>query len=116
MPITLTSETLIAAYDLLELTEPFCRWNLPPSDSVKFEITPKKDRHGECDVVGPDVYIRISPHYVGRMDSLIITMAHEMIHLYMYHSQITEPNPHGPGYRKLAALVCREHGFDPKLF
>jgi len=111
-----TPEMCSAAYDLLDLTEPFCRWNLPSSDSIKFEITTKKDRHGDCEVCGPDIIIRISPHYVGRMDSLIETMAHEMIHLHMYCAGIAEPDPHGKGFKKLASLVCKWHGFDPKLF
>jgi hypothetical protein len=114
--IALTREMLAAAYDLLELTEPFCRWNLPSSDEIKFEVTGHKGRQGECVINGPDMHVRISTHHIGRIASLMETMAHEMVHLHTYVAGITEKDPHGPGFRKLALQVCRVHGFDPKQF
>lgn len=116
MSLILTREIIAAAYDLLEHTEPFCRWNVPSSDRVKFEIVQTKYLTGQCVLEGPDYMIRISDASVGHLDTLLMTMAHEMVHVHMWHQQIREKDYHGPGFRKLAAQVCKVHGFDPKLF
>lgn len=112
--LILTRETLAAAYDLLDLTAPFDKWNLPPSDEVKFEVTNHKDRHGDQHE-GPPHTIRVSRYHIGRLTSLIETVAHEMVHVHVDRSGIKEA-PHGPAFRKYASQVCRHHGFDPKLF
>lgn len=116
MSLILTRETLGAAYDLLELTAPFDKWNLPPSEEVKFVLTKDKHRRAECMVEGPDYTISVSAVCIGRLDSLLESVAHEMVHLHMWRQSINEKDYHGPGFRKLAGQVCKVHGFDPKLF
>lgn len=116
MSLVLTPEVLCAAYDLLELTEPFCRWNLPSSDQVAFKVLPLKGKCAECVPWGPDYAIHMSSCCVGHLNTLLMTTAHEMVHIYMYRVGINEKNHHGPGFRKLAGQVCKVHGFDPKLF
>jgi hypothetical protein len=44
-------------------------------------------------------------------------MAHEMVHLHQRDVCMETPGAqHNAAFNKLAAKVCRLHGFDPKLF
>jgi len=47
-------------------------------------------------------------------------MSHEMIHLHLeatgMESRSGDANTHNMAFRKLAARVCKLHGFDPKAF
>jgi hypothetical protein len=43
-------------------------------------------------------------------------MAHEMIHLHQRVTGMENSAQHNAAFRKLAAHVCRLHGFDPKAF
>lgn len=115
MSLILTREMLAAAYDLIEYTDPFCKWNLPASDEVAFDVVTTRYRFGDCIGTGK-LRIRISSRFVGRLTSLVESVAHEMVHLHMDIGGVIESDPHGPGFRKLAAQVCKVHGFDPKLF
>lgn len=105
----LSPAILKAAYDLLAETRPFCNWHLPDSDDVKFIVHAAKE-YGYCR--GNE--IGISTYRVGRMDCLLETMAHEMIHVYL--DRLGVKSSHGRPFHKLARQVCREHGFDFKRF
>jgi hypothetical protein len=112
----LTPEILRAAYDYLRATPPFNRWKLPPADEVEFHVTRHKDRTGDCETgpAGQEPIIRISATLVGWTSSLMATMAHELIHVYLDRKGVRAH--HGAAFRRCAAQVCRRHGFDPKLF
>jgi len=113
--ITLTPSMLIAAYDMLEDTRPFRTWNLPASDHIRFSTYAMKRFWGDCTQEGPDFRIRIAERLPSLFD-LLATMAHEMVHLHMFHKGLDESDHHGPGFQKLARQVCRHHGFDPQSF
>lgn len=114
-----TPELCEHTYELLRMTLPFRRWNLPHADSLEFRVTHCKDRHGHFnskDGVGwPD--ITISSYHTKTLAKLTETMAHEMCHIREW--QVLRRHwrgTHGAGFKKLAALVCRRHGFDPDQF
>jgi hypothetical protein len=114
--LPLTRETLAAAYDYLCTTQPFNKWNLPSSEDIVFRVTRHKDRfaHYTRDVRRHEIVV--SAHYIRRTDSLMMTMAHEMIHLHQAESGMENSAQHNAAFRALAEKVCAIHGFDPGLF
>ncbi len=112
MAFPLTAELLSATYDLLLLTPPFRRWKMPASSTIAFSITRSINTRGSA--TGTDK-IDISERNIGRFDTLLPTMAHEMVHVYN-HSKGHKRSAHGAEFHRCAALVCKHHGFDPKMF
>lgn len=103
-------------YEMLYMCEPFSKWKLPLADEVKFELIP------DDTVMGTYLYddgeefehtIQISQARCGHLDTVIRTMAHEMIHA-SRHNTITEAwMKHDKTFRRRAHLVSVELGFDP---
>lgn len=117
MTLRLTPDTLKATYDLLATTPPFSRWNLPDSDDILFRVTRHKDRYGHHRVLdGGRHEIVMSAHVIGHTMTLIETMAHEIVHVHQAEACMETKGQHNAAFRKLAAIVCRYHGFDAKRF
>lgn len=112
--LPLTPYTLRSAYKFLCSTPPFYRWNLPDADDVSFRIVRDRSLHGWHKVVAGRNIIGISRGVVGHTQSLITSMAHEMVHMHQYECKM--PINHGLAFQKLAQHVCKIHGFDPKAF
>jgi hypothetical protein len=116
MTLPLTPDTLRAAYDYLAATPPFSRWNMPEGEDVMFEVV-RSPRIFACyDKTGDKHRIRVSRRTVGHTHTLMVTMAHEMIHLHEQSSGMATASQHTKAFWKLAALVCKFHGFDLKAF
>lgn len=115
MALHLTPQLLEAVYELLRLTAPIKRWNLPHADVVEFHVTKHTDRSGDYVDGGECHVIRISSVYHSTLQSLTLTMAHEMCHLQQRRTAPRE-GVHGKEFKRLARLVCRHHGFDLKTF
>lgn len=117
--LPLTPEVLAAAYDYLASTEPFARWNLPDSDDVTFRVTKARDKFARYVWDGGHT-IEVSSVSVGHTATLLEKMSHELVHVHLrqtgMESKSSDPNVHNMPFRKLAAQVCRVHGFDPKAF
>ncbi len=109
----ISTDTLAAAYELLRASTPFRTLKLPPAFEVTFKLTRDRTKAGECDFDEAGI-ISVSAHYHGHLHSLLMTVAHEMVHLYQFIK--LGKADHGEQFRKLADRVCRAHGFDPKLF
>jgi hypothetical protein len=116
MALTLTPEMLAHVYDYLSCQRPYSGWNLPPSEDIKFKVSRRKDRFAHYQMIGGEHHIVFSPHYVGRHDVVIATMAHEMLHVYTEVHGIDDSGQHGPVFQKLADKVCRIHEFDRRTF
>jgi len=118
MALRLTPEMLRAAYDYINTTEPFSKWNLPEGDDVTFKVIKTRRLYGDCQRIGDGKYrIRISAAVVGTTHALMTTMAHEMIHVHEEHSGMARAGvQHGKAFRKLAEEVCKIHELDLKLF
>lgn len=114
--LPLTRETLAAAYDYLKTTPPFSHWNLPDSEDIKFKVTKHTDRYGHHCQLNAKHEVAISTRYVGRTQSLMESMAHEMIHIHQEESRSATSSEHNAAFHKYAAVVCKYHGFDPKTF
>lgn len=117
MTFKLNPAVLRYSYDFLCTTEPFCRWNLPDGDDVVFEVGRTAQCFGWYNTRMGKHVITISRAKIGQVTTLIETMAHEMIHLHIQNSEITDTSDHGRVFRRLAARVCKVHTcFDPKRF
>lgn len=117
MTLHLTPEILRAAYDYLRVTQPFDSWNLPEGEDVRFKVTRSRRLFGCYYQDGSEHSIEISARKHGHTLTLLMTMAHEMIHLHQLSTRMHSPKTiHNAAFNKLAAEVCECHGFDPKLF
>ena len=113
MSITVTPDMLVAAYELLRTAQPFKGWNLPASGTIEFAVLRDPTTYGDCD--GETLRVSSSRH--GHLQTLLATVAHEMIHLHQMRRRLETPNTqHNADFRRRAARVCRVHGFDPKVF
>ena len=116
MALKLTAEMLAFAYDYLACQKPFSSWNLPPSEDVKFLVIRKADRYAHYQMVDGVHNIAVSAKFVGRHETLLSTMAHEMTHLHCTAAGIKMRNPHGKAFQALADEVCRHMEFDRRIF
>lgn len=122
MTLHLTPEMLESAYEMLRTTPPFKGWKLPDPDEIEFRVYVARDRHagfrGAMEP-GGNHEIQVSLRTVATLPTLLMCMAHEMIHL-RRHLQGERYNcplrHHGVEFQRLAKAVCRHHGFDEKLF
>jgi hypothetical protein len=105
---------LAAGYDFLRTTQPFRGWRLPESDALGFHVVRQSRLSADFGVEQGMPFIRVSDVHNGHVATLLATLAHEMIHLRQHLTGDREH--HGPRFRKMAARVCRAHGFDPKIF
>lgn len=116
MALHLTPELLERSYDLLRATPPFKRWRLPPGDEVEFHVTRSPARAGDCEGYGDIPVVRLSAALHATLPAVLMTMAHEMCHLYLARAHPDDRAHHGWRFRRAAKLVCRHHTFDEKAF
>jgi len=108
---------LAAVYDCLRVFPPFNRWRLPVGDEVSFTVASHHAFYGWHNYDGASHTIAISQRTVGQLDTLMLFMAHEMIHLHQAERGTWSRRVnHNAEFRRLAARVCRVHGFDLKVF
>ena len=115
MTLPLSPEILRAAYDYLNATPPFARWNLPDSDDVSFKVAKDRSHAGWHEVDRKKHLIAISSYHVAHSHTLLVIMAHEMIHLHQVHSGMSQGGEHNRAFDKLKFRVAKYHGFDPKF-
>lgn len=118
MTLRLTPDMLIGAYEFLRACEPFRAWRLPHADEIEFRVINARDRRGHyCRGDEARHCIAVSAANVGHTETLIRTLAHEMIHLFQRERALETPNTeHNAAFKRLARLVCLYHGFDPRAF
>lgn len=117
MTLYFTPFTLRRAYQFLDATKPFQGWNLPDADDVVFRVIKDRQLQGYHDFKRGRHIVGVSASVIGHTQSLILVMAHEMIHVHEQHTGLCKPGvEHSAAFKKLAQRVCAEHGFDPKLF
>lgn len=113
----ITPDTMESAYRLLLTTLPFRRWRLPSPDDIEFVVTMHRDRHAHHRAYSSPAgqhEVAVSAHKVKSVWLLVECMAHEMVHI--RQDQLGMRDCHGAGFKRLAALVCRRHGFDLAKF
>lgn len=108
----ITPDIVEGVYNLLLTTPPFNRWKLPDADDVVFIVIRDPNRSG-------DHYFKNGRHHIGisfrshtTLQTLIMTVAHEMCHMKDHPAKAA----HGASFRRLADRVCKAHGFDRGQF
>jgi hypothetical protein len=113
----LTPDALAACYDFLAETPPFNKWNLPHSDEVMFIVNRSRKYSGDYHWNGERHVIRISSFFNRRVDTLIRTTAHEMIHLFEERAGFARPNvQHSKAFQKLANKFAKPTGSMRRCF
>lgn len=113
MTLKFTEDTLRAAYAFLDETPPFNRWNLPDAEDVIFRVVRTPAMHGWHNYLEGKHQIGISRPKSTL--NLIMTMAHEMVHVREWQLKVRGP-AHGAAFQKLAWQICGHHNFDPTTF
>jgi len=114
MSLRLTPDMLAAAYEFLRTTEPFRAWKLPDSDELGFAVVRDPKMFADFGMENGVPVIRVSEAKNGFAITLLASVAHEMCHL--RQERIGDRSQHGAKFKRMAAQVCRAHGFDPKTF
>lgn len=115
MTLPLTPDLLRAAYNFLNESPPFSRWNLPDGEDVNFRVVRDRTRYAYHQLDDDKHSISFSSLIVGHNSTLIRTMAHEMVHVHERRSDCNATG-HSNAFNKWGAQVCKYHGFDPKDF
>lgn len=111
MSLRLTPEMLVGAYEFLRTTPPFRRWHLPHADEIEFHLI--RDRRRYAEYCGVERHrIGVNHLFVSRGDSLLMHMAHEMVHLRQKIEGSETAAQHNARFRVLARSVCRHHDFE----
>ena len=118
--LPLTPELLEGAYLFLKASPPFNKMGLPDPDDVVFKVSLRPDEYGRYQWDGQHHTISMSARSIGQTLTLIKFMSHELIHLYLEDRGRESCNGggdvHNAEFKKIAARVCRYHGFDLKAF
>jgi hypothetical protein len=111
--LRLTPTIIETAYEYLRSTPPFNGWSLPSADDVEFHVVKFADAYGDhLAQANGTPRIRICASRNRRTVNLILTLAHEMVHLHQRRTDGRRDSaPHGPKFKRLAKQVCRAHGF-----
>lgn len=115
----ITQEILRAAYNYLLETPPFNEWNLPDAEDVEFVVVKTDELHGLCAKPEKDrkfFTMGLSENKHKHTTSVMITMAHEMVHMHLSKIKYRGWRNHGDAFKKVAKEVCEYHGFDPGQF
>ena len=109
----ITTKVLEGIYLTLAKCEPFTKWDLPPSELCRFLIV---DDHSvmatyEFDesLAKPHIFC-ISKARCNFLDTIIRSMAHEIIHCSRYKSN--KWHLHDATFKRRKMLVGKELGFD----
>ena len=98
-----------AAYSFLLTTPPFRGWRLPPADDVEFCIMRTNAFYADYIFINGRHRIRISHTICRTVSTLIVAVAHEMVH-------VKTGMAHGAKFKRAADTVCKQLGFDRGTF
>lgn len=113
--MNVTPRLVRAAYHFFRFLPPYSRWNLP--DEVEFRITKRPDVYGTYQLIGGRHRITISRRNVKTLHALIVTLAHELIHLRQeLTGDFSDRSQHNRAFVRASKHVCRALGFDSAGF
>jgi uncharacterized protein YjaZ len=109
--MTPSAKTLEAMYLMLCQMKPFKSWSLPNTAEINFVVTDEEDAYGTY-VYDDDIHIiTISRAKCSHFETILKTLAHEMIHMKRYKNKAWDQ--HDVTFRRYAKAVADEFGFDP---
>lgn len=111
----ITPKILEAIYLTLAKCEPYLKWDLPPSELCRFQIvddhTVMATYEYDESLSKPHIF-SISQARCGHYDTVVRSMAHEMIHCSRHKSG--KWTLHDAMFKRRKTSVGIELGFDPK--
>jgi phage terminase large subunit len=108
-------EAKIAALGVGHLFKVFEREIQTPGDGVIiFQGMAEQSMYADFGIENGTPIIRVSEAKNGFTSTLLATMAHEMCHL--RQQRLGDRGHHSASFKRMAARVCRAHGFDLKTF
>ena len=119
MPLELSPARVQAAYEYLAECRPMHTWNLPAGEDIIFRVGRSKQYRGFCRMDNDVHTIWISRTLITTSAELLLTVSHEMIHLYQNHHDVKswcDYGGHDEMFWALARQLISEHGFDPRIF
>lgn len=114
--LKITTERLAATYEMLRAWPPFSRWGLPPSEMVKFRVTRSKKNFATWWADGDRHHVEVSEALHSTMQGVVMSMAHEMIHVRQRLAKTETRSEHNAEFHRLAKRVCSIYGFDYGAF
>jgi hypothetical protein len=111
--LILAPELLVKSYDLLREFRQFK--SLPPAEEVEFRVFRHPGKFADFGFQGVAV-IRISEKTNGSLDTLLRSMAHEMVHFSLFVKGEKTWDKHGAQFHRMARSVCKTMGWDAKAF
>ena len=115
MPIALNAEMLAHCWDMVVASSStLTKWNLPPSEDMKFKVIKRKDRYAHHEVIGGIHQICVSSVLVRRFDVLCSTLIHEAIHV--HQDQTDLPRCDNKTFHAFADVLCAELELDRGAF
>lgn len=115
MSFPLHPKHVAAMYDCIRVLPPFDKFKLPESDEIEFRTPARADVFGEFQEGKPHV-ITISSARHSHTFTVMLTLAHEMLHLYQALQKTDNKNQHNAEFKRLAKRVCSLNGWDYKAF
>ena len=112
----LTPTILSNIYATLYCCEPFSKWKLPLPEEVKFIVDYDPETMGTYMYDEGEKHehtITISASRCGFLETVIKTIAHEMIHCSRSGTVSDAWLKHDATFRRRAHLIGKELGFDP---
>lgn len=112
----ITPEACAAAYDCLRHFRPFKSWKLPPGEEVEFRVRRLPHYAEVSNYRWTDELVMWVDHVKHpTLNELMMTIAHEMCHVRQF--KIGQKRlGHGPTFKRMAKSICKELGWDERLF
>ena len=113
MSAWITERTIKSMYSLLRSMPPFNKWNLPPAYKIKFKVDHNLPLMGQMDV--EKKIMTIGTKHQEHFETVLTTVAHEMVHLSLYIDGCPSFNQHRKAFRMKTAQIGDLYGFDRKM-
>lgn len=108
----ITDQSIKAIYIMLRKLPPFNKWNLPTASKIKFKANHELPFLGEMHV--KPYKMVIGSKHQEHFETIITTVAHEMIHLALYLEGVPSYNKHLRKFKEKSHEVGTLYGFDRK--
>lgn len=114
--LRITPHHVEAVYECLRAFEPFTSLPLPAAEAVEFVVQQRSDIYAQYAHTGRDHQIKVSSALIGSFETLVQTVAHEMLHLAQVEEGTDSRSQHNERWRTLARKVCRSMVWDERAF
>lgn len=111
-----TPDRVAAVYDCLRHFPPFCNWKLPSSEDIELHVSLQEDAFAVYHRSGEQHGITISMTLVKNWQTLVESVAHEMVHLHQARAGTETRAEHNREWRRLAKTVCDSFGWNKDNF